>query len=413
MIRPRNDVIMFFCPMNKRNITIISLALLAYIAATIGAFFLFSETQVGRKLVVSQSPLTQTSSTAPGTHQDANGTMIFDQSAPKTESCPINGALYSSDQKTWWQQHEPMGVMIENHTEARPQSGLSYADVVYEAVAEGGITRFLGIFYCQDAPQIGPVRSARVYFINFLSEYGPFPLYTHVGGANEGGPADALGEIAGLGWDGYNDLNQFSIGFPTFWRDYNRLGHTVATEHTMYSTTGKLWAYAKQNRNITSNTKDGAWDKTFTPYGFKDDTDLSARPISQTVHLEFWSSDSDYFVDWIYDPKANVYKRNNGGVPHLDKDTNKQLSTKNLVVFHMEESHANDGYENNVHLLYKNIGSGDADVFIDGKQIKATWRKDSRTARTLLYDSSKNPIKFDRGTIWFSVLPLNGVMTVK
>jgi hypothetical protein len=79
----------------------------------------------------------------------------------------------------------------------------------------------------------------------------------------------------------------------------------------------------------------------------------------------------------------------------------------------MEESHANDGYEGNVHLLYKNIGSGNADVFIDGKQIKATWKKDSRTARTMVYDMNNNPIKFDRGTIWFSVLPLDGVMQVK
>lgn len=397
--------------MNKRNIIIISLALLAYISAATTAYLIFS--QGGKTFIASKLPISGNSDTTSTTHQDANGTMVFDQSIPKTESCPINGAMYSSEQRKWWEQHEPMGIMVENHSEARPQSGLSYADVVYEAVAEGGITRFLGIFYCQDAPEVGPIRSARVYFINFLSEYGPFPLYVHVGGANEDGPADALGEISTLGWTGYNDLNQFSIGYPTFWRDYNRQGHEVATEHTMYSTTGKLWTYAKQNRNITDTTKDGAWNKAFTPYGFKDDAALESRPTKQSIHLEFWSSDPDYFVDWIYDPKTNLYKRNNGGVAHIDRDTNKQLTTKNLVVFHMQESHADDGYENNVHLLYKNIGSGNADIFMDGKQMKATWRKDSRTARTILYDANNNPIKFDRGTIWFSVLPLTGVMTVK
>ena len=401
--------------MNKQNIIIISLAILAYISATVSSYLLFSQTEIGKKLVESTPPVSATfsSDNTKGTHQDANGAMVFNQTAPKTEPCPLNGAMYSKEQKTWWEQHEPLGIMIENHSEARPQSGLSYADVVYEAVAEGGITRFLSIFYCQDAPEVGPVRSARIYFINFLSEYGTYPLYTHVGGANEDGPADALGAITTFGWTGYNDLNQFSIGFPTFWRDYNRQGHEVATEHTMYSTTGKLWTFAKQNRNITNTTKAGQWDTSFTPYGFKDDAPAGNRPGSQNIHLEFWTGDPAYYVDWIYDPKTNLYKRNNGTTAYIDRDNNMQLSTKNLVVFHMEETHADDGYENNAHLLYKNIGSGTADVFIDGKQIRATWKKDSRTARTLLYDANQNPIKFDRGMIWFSILPLTGILEVK
>jgi hypothetical protein len=398
--------------MNKQNLTIICLAILAYLSATVSSYLLFSQTSFGKK-IASTLPFSQNTATVITAHPDANGTMVFDKTAPRTESCPMNGVMYSQDQKNWWQQHAPLGVMVENHSEARPQSGISYADIVYEAVAEGGITRFLLIFDCQDAPEVGPVRSARVYFINFLSEYGPYPLYTHVGGANAAGDADALGVITDLGWTGYNDLNQFSIGFPTFWRDYNRQGHEVATEHTMYSTTGKLWAYAKQNRGITSSNKSGQWDKTFTPYGFKDDAGSSSRPTSQSIHLEFWTGDPDYYVDWRYDPKTNVYKRYDGTTPYVDRDNNMQLTTKNLVVMHMIETHADDGYENNVHLLYQNIGSGKADVFIDGKQIKATWKKDSRTARTMLYDLSGNPIKFDRGTIWFSVLPLTGVMNVK
>lgn len=397
--------------MTKKNLIIIFLAIACYVSATVTSYLLFSQTTIGKKLVVNQPPVSVNASNY-AAKQLGDGTLVFDPNAPKTESCPMNGAMYSAVQKKWWEQHAPLGVMIENHQNARPQSGLSYADVVYEAVAEGGITRFLGIFYCQDAPEIGPIRSARVYFINFLSEYGAYPLYSHVGGANEDGPADALGEISNLGWVGYNDLNQFSIGYPTFWRDYNRQGHEVATEHTMYSAAGKLWAVAKQ-RGITNTAKTVPWDERFTLYGFKDDADISARLNSQTIHLEFWTGDPAYYVDWVYDPKTNVYKRNNGGVSQIDKDTNKQLISKNLVVLHMEESRANDGYENNAHLLYKNIGSGNADVFMDGKQIKAIWKKDSRATRTMLYDLNNNPIKFDRGTIWFSVLPLTGAMTVK
>src|ERR1039457_4156317 len=97
--------------------------------------------------------------------------LTFDQNAPKTEACPINGVLYSKDQASWWAKHRPLGVMIENHVDARPQSGISFSDITYEAVAEGGITRTLNIYYCQDAGIIGPVRSARTYFVDFVSEY--------------------------------------------------------------------------------------------------------------------------------------------------------------------------------------------------------------------------------------------------
>jgi len=71
-----------------------------------------------------------------------------DLSAPKTESCPINGLKFTKAEKDIWEQRRPITAMIENHADSRPPSGLSKADVIYEAVAEGGITRFLGIFYC-------------------------------------------------------------------------------------------------------------------------------------------------------------------------------------------------------------------------------------------------------------------------
>lgn len=342
----------------------------------------------------------------------ADGSLQFDNSLPKTEACPLNGVKYSTQQRQWWEGHEPLGVMIENSTDARPQSGLSYADVVYEAVAEGGITRFLAIFYCQNAPEIGPIRSARTYFVDMVSQYGKYPLYAHVGGANADGPANALGQIDDYGWSGYNDLNQFSIGFPTFWRDYTRQGHTVATEHTMYSTTTKLWDFAKTNRSITNTTKAGAWDTNYAPYTFKDDAASTQRPVSQTVHLDFWQ-DQSYAVDWIYDRANNVYKRNNGGVPHIDIDTKKQLTAKNVIVLLMKESNADDGYANNEHLLYGDTGTGKALFFIDGKEIKGTWKKASRTAQLVLLDASGSPVQFDRGTMWFSILPTDATIAVK
>lgn len=387
--------------MSRNKLLSIILVVIIYLISAGTSYILFSGSPINSNVV---------STPTAGTKNK----LVFNDALPKTEPCPMNGTLYSKQQKDWWESHRPLGIMIENHQDARPQSGLSSADVIYEAVAEGGITRFLSIFYCQSGEEVGPVRSARTYFLDFLSEYGASPLYVHVGGANQDGPADALSQIEDYGWAGKNDLNQFSIGFPTFWRDYDRLGHPAATEHTMYSTTEKLLQFAATSRNLKVEDASGiAWTKGFIPYSFKEDASTSQRPLAQTIHLEFWTTDPNYAVDWTYDPTLNLYKRNNGGVAHIDRNNNKQLTTKNITVLTMIQTHANDGYTDNEHLLYKTKGTGRANIFMDGKQIAGTWRKDVRIARTLLFDSTGAPIKFDRGTIWFEILPTDGILTVK
>ena len=353
-----------------------------------------------------------------------NGTLKFDDSLPKTEACPMNDVLYSKQQKSWWEKHRPLGVMIENHEDARPQSGLSSADIIYEAVAEGGITRFLAIFYCQDAGFVGPVRSARTYFLDLISEYGNYPLYVHVGGANcneetgsgcaNGAPADALGQIERYGWgrDNHgNDLNQFGVACPILCRYESRLAPQRATEHTMYATTQKLWDFAAKDRSLTNVDKKGvSWDTTFVPYTFQEETTLSGRGESQAIHLEFWEGYGQYSVDWNYDKTSNSYKRVNGGKPHIDFNTKKQLATKNIIVLYMRQSNANDGYDNNLHLLYKNKGTGKAVVFKNGERIDGTWSKKDRASRLFIFDTSGTPVIFNRGSLWFEILPTDGVL---
>jgi hypothetical protein len=173
--------------------------------------------------------------------------------------------------------------------------------------------------------------------------------------------------------------------------------------------------FAKTDRDLTNVDKQGnAWDKKFVPYQFTNDAAVSQRPVSQSVHLEFWqSAGSDYFVDWTYNPKTNLYARANGGKPHMDKDTGKQLAAKNVVVLEMVQENANDGYVADDHLLFQDKGTGKAVVFKDGKRINGTWEKDSRTSRTIITDSSGKQVQFNRGLIWFEVLPTDGVLTVK
>jgi len=325
---------------------------------------------------------------------------------PLTEACPINGEMLTKTQKTAWEKRRPLGVMIENHVESRPQSGLSFADVVYEAVAEGGITRFLAVFYCKDAPYIGPVRSARIYFINLLEAYGDYPLYAHVGGANHPGPADALGYIKELGWSSYNDLNQFSVPFPYFWRDYERLPKRAA-EHTVYSSTQKLWQYAKEKRELTEkDDENAAWDENFTAWSFEDEAKLEERGDVSKIEFGFWDSfASDFSVVWKYDKTSNSYKRLNGGTIHLDKNTGKQLSAKNIVIMFAEESPANDGYEGG-HILYETTGSGDALVFHNGKVVKGEWSRDETTSQIDFDDENGKEITFVRGQVFVEMLPV-------
>ena len=351
---------------------------------------------------------------------EEEGQLLVDNSGPKTEVCPLNGQKYTKAEKGVWSERRPLAVMIENHQESRPQSGLSRADVVYEAVAEGGITRFMALFYCDAVAReniVGPVRSARTYFVDWASEYGETPIYVHVGGAHceattgegclNGAKADALGQIGDYGWEGENDFNQFSIGYPTFWRDYERLGHTVATEHTMYSTTERLWGVAKK-RGWTNKDPDGVdWQTNFTSWSFYPDKEVEklAKGGVNEVEFNFWDKYDDYRVKWQYADDKGVYQRFNGGQPHLDLNTQKQLEAKNIVIQFMKESPANDGYAGNAHLLYGTIGEGKALILQNGNVIEAKWVKDSRKQRTVYYVQGKE-VKFIPGKIWIETVPV-------
>ncbi len=382
--------------MNQKTLLIVAVVL--YVISAVGSYAYFS------------GSLPNTGNYKPPTTA-SNGT--GEDSGPKTEVCPLNGAKYSKAARQKWEKRRPLGIMVENSTDSRPQSGMSEADVIYETVAEGGITRFLLMYYCQDPKIVGPVRSARIYFVRLLQGYGNYPLYAHVGGANTPGPADALGEIADLEWGGYNDLNQFSVPFPNFWRDYDRLPG-VATEHTMYTDTNKLWNYAAKQKKLTNVDAEGeSWDETFTPWKFQDDAKAGDRGTVAAATYHFWDqSEANYGVTWTYDAETNSYKRANGGEPHLDKNNGKQLTAKNVVVIEAEESPANDGYEGG-HLLYDLSSGGNAYIFQNGQAIEGTWSKEEFESAMTFEDEDGKEIEFVRGQIFVSIIPEGNKVTYK
>ncbi len=350
--------------------------------------------------------------TTPSPIADGQDNFVIDPSVPRTEPCPLNGQLYTKQERELWEKQRPLAVMIENHAESRPQSGLSRADIVYEAVAEGGITRFLGIFYCGIAAKpasLAPVRSARTYYLPWVLEYDA--LYNHVGGAGRCSDptvderAKALCQI-----DQYKikDMDQFGISFPTCYRNYDRLDHPVATEHTMVCVTDKLYKLAGQRGWTNVDAKGVSWDKNFGEWKFKDDAPEAERGASFSARFVAWKGyEKEYGVVWDYDRATNTYKRSNGGVPHTDLETKQQLTAKTVIVQFAKETGPVDEH---AHLLYNNIGTGDGLLFADGKAVKITWKKADRSSRTRFYDASGKEVSINRGQIWIELLPTGTVV---
>jgi hypothetical protein len=277
-------------------------------------------------------------------------------------------------------------VIIENHPDARPQSGLGQAGVVYEALAEGGITRFQAFFLDQRPTTIGPVRSLRTYFVDWALEFNA-PV------AHAGGNADALDLIGPLGM---KDINALSFAANGFYRAKDR---NVAIEHTLYTTSDLLDAL---------NTRLGfAQPASFTVSPRKPDAPNPNAP-HPNIHINF--SYNGYQVDYTYDLQTNDYARDLAGIPHIDRNTNTQIHVKNMVVMYMPTSY---GYTrtNEQTVIMQTVGQGKALVFRDGDVVVGTWNKTSHSARTKLLDASGAEIPLDAGNTWYSVIPTGNVVT--
>lgn len=282
----------------------------------------------------------------------------------------------------------PLAVMVENHTDARPQSGLDKASIVYEAIAEGGITRFMAIYGPQDAALVGPVRSARTYYVSWAQEWKA--LYAHVGGN-----MDALDNIKKI--SNFYDLDQFSVGSAAYWR----IKKNVATEHTMYTDTTKLRAVASNKKYPTEGL--------FTPNTFKAESLLELRPESQSITINY--STNNFLVKWTYDKTTNSYLRSMGGVAHKDSVTGTQLSAKNVIVQYVNRATTKTRI-NESGYIYTLIGEGKAKFFVDGIATECTWKRPDEASRTSFYDASGNKLNFNPGTTWYQIVHPDLTVTV-
>ena len=289
-------------------------------------------------------------------------------------TCPLDGEATGEQQSL----RRPFAVMIENHPDARPQSGLSKACVVYETVAEGGITRFMAVFLHNDVGNIGPVRSAREYFADLAKQYDA--VYAHCGG-----PTTIYDVIKNLG---LADLDQYFNG-DYFWRIKTR-----HAPHNLYTSTDFLRKGSEAhgyNQQVF-----------FQKLNFKDDEPLEMRPATETVVINF--SKPLFLVRYDYDRQTNTYKRFMVGKPHIDPDNNRQISPKNVVIQYAPISNIADDPKGRMKVNL--VGTGRGIVFQDGKTIQATWNRATVTDPTRYYDPTGIEIKLNRGQTWFEVVDL-------
>jgi len=280
----------------------------------------------------------------------------------------------------------PMGVMIENLPSTRPQSGLQNASIVYETFVEGLATRFLAIFEKNGLEKIGPVRSARPYYTQWVSEYDS--LYAHCGGSPE-----ALINI--YNWE-LNSINQISGDWQYYWRD-----STKFAPHNLY-TSSELLYRALVDKELANQ------EPLYQAWNFKDDQPATAELIEEK-YIKLPMSGGSWAVEYKYDLEQNNYLRYNGGVEHQDMLTNETIRVKNVVVQIIPEIVA---FGELGRLTLEIESGGEALIFMDGGYNIGTWKKEGTTDRTMFYYSDGAEVEFNVGNTWIEVVP-KGYETVE
>ena len=290
----------------------------------------------------------------------------IDPNISKTTGLPFTG------------EYKPVMVVIENSPAARPQRGLQTADVVYEVPVEGAITRFVCVFSDNVPEEVMPVRSGREPFLHIQHEWDA--AFMHYGGS---------GKNTGLDYTFYGNALHGTIkididGMACKWNDY------------YYRVKGK-----KAPHNVMGNPKmaQQLYDYSPEPLGWLFGSDVSYEGTAVTeIELSMCSNDKD-FVSYKYDAANDVYLRFMNGKEFKSAETDKQVSVKNIIVQYST-------YESwDIFKMWKFVGEGNADIYIGGKLIKGTWKKESEDSKTVFYDSKGSQIVLKPGNTWIELAP--------
>lgn len=278
----------------------------------------------------------------------------------------------------------PFAVIINNIEYANQhQQGTSQIDVLYEALAEGGITRMLGVYQGTDKiKRLGSVRSARHYFVSFASEWDA--IFCHFGQTSY-----AISKIEELGVNNLSGLS--AIGGVVYKRDYS-----FKAPHNVYTSGEKMLKGAKQLKYRTK-FKEEKMAKHFEFY--EEDTELDAGNGTTYINLPFSAYSTCYLK---YDKKTKEYKKFEYRKKHLDHKNNKQLSFKNVIIQLVKEKNIDrNGYQH----LFLHKRKGEGYYITNGKRMKIKWRKNEEKGTMCYYDMDGNVLTINPGKTYIAAYP--------
>jgi hypothetical protein len=293
------------------------------------------------------------------------------------------------------QDTRPLAIMINNHPAARPQSGLIYADIVFEIEDEGGVTRYIAVYSSYDAEIVGPIRSARIYYAETARSLDPIYVFF---GTHKDSYANAYKVIEDMGLDVLTaigepepNIESSIVANASYWRDYNR---SNITEHTAVMSTIQLKDDAK---NVGYSLEGGQ-----SPLRFKEDAVDSERGDISDIIVDF--SYDTFKAEFKYNKENNNYLKFLAGSPHTDRETGKQIAVNNVIVMITDIYGPIDA---SGHMVVRTIGTSDigkAFFFMDGNVTEGTWERTSIFEPFKYKDSEGNLMLFNRGSTWVAVI---------
>lgn len=283
----------------------------------------------------------------------------------------------------------PIAVMIDNHDDARPQVSINDAYMVYEIIVEGGYTRMMPVFKGVDLDEIGPIRSARHYFLDYALENDA--IYVHYGESPQAGR-----DISLLDVDAINGIYQSS---SDFWRTSGKYA-----PHNVLTTTKNILKIAEAKGYRTTSD-----EKSVLKYIPEGDADLENGQAALEVYIPFSTSQN---VSFTYDEVNKVYIKSANGRKQVDWRSKEDITFKNIIISFIENYTLNDT-ENKGRQGLSNITTADGYYITNGKFIPIKCEKTNRNSQTVYKDLAGNEIEVSDGNTYVGICPLNAKVTIE
>lgn len=282
----------------------------------------------------------------------------------------------------------PLAVMIDNdNKDARPQAGMDEAYLVYEMVVEGGATRFMALFNNAETEKIGPVRSSRHYFLDFVKENDA--IYTHYGWSPK-----ASADISNLKVNNINGVSGSDSNM--FWRERKFKGDW----HSAYTSIQKIEEFtAKKGYQTETSTKNGIKYST-------QEVILPEQNIATEIALAY---SGKYKTSYKYNPETKLYEKQINNAPHNMQNGN-VLSFKNVIVELIADRALGDGSDRRD---ITTTGSGKGYYFTNGAYEEITWSKASRTAPTVYTKADGSELMINAGNTMINIISPSAGVTIQ